>query len=343
MKLLIVTQAVDLDDPILGFFHRWIEEFARNVDHIEVICLKKGRHALPKNVTVHSLGKEKGKASSVVYAIRFLKLVWRLRHSYDAVFVHMNPEYVVLAGWLWRLLDKRMGLWYTHGTVSWYLRLAVWFAHWVFTASEESMLVRTPKKRVMGHGIDTDLFSAPPHQPHAELRIITVGRVSRTKQIGRMLASLDVLDKRYTSFMFSIVGAPATDEDKKYLEQLRTDIARRPYAQKVRLCGPLTQERLAPFLREHDVFLNLSTTNSLDKAVLEAFVSGLAVVTSNRAFHDILLPLGLYVEGNDAQQIADAFIRAKTADTTQLASWVRENHALPRLIERIHFAYTEKT
>ena len=27
-KLLIVTQAIDLDDPILGFFHHWVEMLA---------------------------------------------------------------------------------------------------------------------------------------------------------------------------------------------------------------------------------------------------------------------------------------------------------------------------
>lgn len=42
MRLLILTQAVDLDDPVLGFFHRWIVEFAKRFDTIEVICLKAG-------------------------------------------------------------------------------------------------------------------------------------------------------------------------------------------------------------------------------------------------------------------------------------------------------------
>lgn len=30
MKLLIVTQVVDTEDPALGFFVRWIEELARH-------------------------------------------------------------------------------------------------------------------------------------------------------------------------------------------------------------------------------------------------------------------------------------------------------------------------
>jgi len=32
MKLLILTQKVDIDDDVLGFFHGWLEEFAKNVE-----------------------------------------------------------------------------------------------------------------------------------------------------------------------------------------------------------------------------------------------------------------------------------------------------------------------
>ena len=120
MKLLIVTQTVDIKDPVLGFFVRWIEEFAKHVEHIEIICLKEGQYTLPSNVRVHSLGKEKNLplfVRRILYAVRFKFFVWRLRHDYDAVFVHMNPEYVVLGGLFWRLLGKKISLWYTHKSI----------------------------------------------------------------------------------------------------------------------------------------------------------------------------------------------------------------------------------
>ena len=66
---LIITQIIDKDDPILGFFHRWVEEFAKHIDHIDVICLKKGEHTLPSNVSVYSLGKEGGE-SRIKYTFR---------------------------------------------------------------------------------------------------------------------------------------------------------------------------------------------------------------------------------------------------------------------------------
>lgn len=60
MRLLVVTQAVDKQDPVLGFFHRWLEEFAKHADQLIVICLREGTHSLPSNVRIYSLGKENG-------------------------------------------------------------------------------------------------------------------------------------------------------------------------------------------------------------------------------------------------------------------------------------------
>ena len=60
MRLLVVTQKVDAQDDVLGFFHEWLRRFAARCETVEVICLQEDPHELPANVRVHSLGKEKG-------------------------------------------------------------------------------------------------------------------------------------------------------------------------------------------------------------------------------------------------------------------------------------------
>jgi len=97
MKLLILTQKVDKNDDILGFFHRWLKEFAGRVEKLTVICLQKGEYDLPENVKVLSLGKERG-VSKLGYVLNLYKYIWVLRAQYGHVFVHMNQEYVLLAG-----------------------------------------------------------------------------------------------------------------------------------------------------------------------------------------------------------------------------------------------------
>jgi hypothetical protein len=70
MKLLIITQKIDKNDPVLGFFHNWVKKFSENYESVNVICLYKGEYDLPKNVRVFSLGKEK-EESKIKFILNF--------------------------------------------------------------------------------------------------------------------------------------------------------------------------------------------------------------------------------------------------------------------------------
>jgi glycosyltransferase involved in cell wall biosynthesis len=347
MRLLIITQAVDRTDPVLGFFLDWIALFARECDEVHVICLKEGEYDLPGNVTVHSLGKEAG-ASRIKYLVRFYWYLVTLHRRYDAVFVHMNPEYILLGGLWWRLWGKKIGLWYVHSSVTRILRFATKLTHLVFTTSPESFLIHSRKVQVMGHGIPVGLFSVPETTlrghggPHEEVQIMTIGRVSRTKRIGEMLLALDELYRRGTRFTFTIVGAPATESDVVYRDQLDTEIAQRPYA--VVSTGPIAYRDLPHMLARADVFLNLSATESMDKAVLESFAAGVPVVSSNKAFRAVLEKYRLFCADTEPGTVADAiesYLRRTDREDVRegLRSYVEQQHSLSRLIPAIMHTY----
>ncbi len=57
MKLLAITQKVDQDDDILGFFHGWIEHISKHTDSLKVLALGKGKYNFDRDVEVASLGK----------------------------------------------------------------------------------------------------------------------------------------------------------------------------------------------------------------------------------------------------------------------------------------------
>ena len=153
MKLLIITQKVNREDSVLGFFHSWIREFATHFEKVTVICLEKGTYDLPQNVAVLSLGKEgqrskvKGQRiiSRMEYSFRFLRYILGKRKEYDVVFVHMNPEYVVLGGLLWRALGKRIGLWYVHRQTNLKLTIAGRLAQVIFSTTPEAFRLKSNK------------------------------------------------------------------------------------------------------------------------------------------------------------------------------------------------------
>ena len=311
MKLLIVTQAVDANDPALGFFVRWIEEFSKHVESIEVICLKEGKHdALPANVRVHSLGKEKNPprfARRLMYAIRFKWLAWRLRHDYDSVFVHMNPEYIVIAGPLWHLLGKRIGLWYVHKSVDMKLRIAALLAHDIFTASPEGFHLTTLKLHVVGHGIDTGMFHAPIRPLHMPLRIVSVGRITPIKNLDTLIEAVALLEDRGIPTTTTLIGTPTNAFDEAYQTSLSDLATRRGVSDRVVFSGRVPYAQMPERYRDFDISVNLAPTGGMDKAVLESMAAGLLTFVSNRSFINLLGPHveALLFPENDVTACAD--------------------------------------
>ena len=82
MRLLILTQKVDKEDPVLGFFHNWVTELSKKFEFIYVVCLEKGKFDLPDNVQVFSLGKEAGK-SKIKYIFKFFHLCFLSSLNYE--------------------------------------------------------------------------------------------------------------------------------------------------------------------------------------------------------------------------------------------------------------------
>lgn len=333
MKLLIVTQAVDRNDPILGFFHRWIAEFAVSCERVTVICLKKGSADLPSNVEVLSLGKEEG-VSRIGYLCRFFWFLLVRRAAYDAVFVHMNPVYVILAGVFWRLSGKKIGLWYTHKHVDLKLRIAEKLAHAIFSASRASFRLPTSKLNVLGHGIETEVFYPPAssEKPADRERIIlTSGRISPVKNIHILIDAFALL--KWPNSRLVIIGEASGSVERDYAKMLRQRVAAKGLETSVAFVGAKTQAEVAEALRLADIYVNLSQTGSLDKAVLEAMACGVYTITSNEAFQetaDTYLPRSL------PSGIAQAIEAALVMDARGARqAYITETHQLTVLIKRI--------
>jgi len=265
MKLLITTQTVDANDPVLGFFVRWIEEFAKHCEKVTVICLNEGAHSLPNTVEVIKLKK----ASRIFRTLDLWRICISHRSEYDTVFVHMNPEYIVATGLLWRGMHKRMSLWYTHKSVTIPLRIAVLFAHTIFTASRESFRLRTKKLRIVGHGIDTDFFS-----PDASIArgdwALSAGRLMQSKRHDLAIRQVAQENRE--------IRIAGEGPERHHLEALARELGAR-----VQFLGALTQSQLRDEYRKAGCLLHTSETGSLDKVVLESLACGLPVRTNDPA------------------------------------------------------------
>lgn len=286
MKLLILTQRVDKNDDILGFFHRWITEFAKYYDFVTVICLEKGEHDPQQNVRILSLGKEDGK-SRIKYLSRFYRYIWRERKNYDAVFVHMNPVYVVLGAPLWYLWKKKITLWYTHRNVDWALRFAEKLADNIFTATSASFRIKSPKLKILGHGIFTEDFTRPEkftRKTKEQITIISVGRLTPIKNLDILIDAVAMLRDTGVDFEVFLVGSTAVTADQLYLENLQKRVKEKKLDNIVRFVGSVPNKEVMHYYWKSDISVNLSPTGGIDKVVLESMAAGVPVVVANKAF-----------------------------------------------------------
>ena len=337
MNLLIVTQKVDLRDDNIGAFHYWIKEFAARVQSVSVIANGVGNYALPPNTQVYSLGKERS-APRIIRWWRFLVIFSREYARHDAVFFHMMPEFVIAASPFLLSLRKPSALWYVHKSVTWKLKCAERIVRYIVTAS--SLSFRLPSKKVIytGHAIDTDVFQLRASaRANPGIHLLTVGRISPVKDIETMIRACALLKGAWNrAWSFTIVGGPAVSRDGAYLESLERLIKSRGLASHVHFAGPEPYFEIPETYHAHDMFLSMSTTGSLDKAVLEAMASGLTVITANEAFRDIL-PEKYFLTMRTPEALAER-IRHLADDARPnylLREAVMKNHSLRETISKI--------
>ena len=281
MKILVLTQKVDFADPILGFFHNWLMELASNFQEMRVICLEAGQFSLPANVKLLSLGKESG-ASRFKYLFRFYKYIWQERKNYDVVFVHMNQEYVLLAGWLWYFLGKKIFLWRNHPRGNFLTKLAIMLSDKVFCTSDKSFTAIYRKTVLLPVGIDTDSWQADSGVPKIPRSILALGRISEIKRLKYLIEALIQLKAKAVPFKATIVGSAISILDKQYERSLKDKAQSLIKSGDLEFVSAVSQSEAISFYQSHQIYVNLTPVGSMDKTIFEAMACELPVIINNQ-------------------------------------------------------------
>jgi len=277
MKILIITQSVDLNNPVLGFFHRWIEEFSKKFEFVTVICLEKGEYNLPLNTKVLSLGKGI-KKSRMMYLWNFYKYIWQERKNYDAVFVHMNQEYVLLGWKIWLLLGKKIYMWRNHPSGSVLTGIASMFCKKIFCTSRFSYTAKYKKTVIMPVGIDTNLFKPDSAISRIKNSILFLGRIAPVKNLGLLIDTVSkITDIPWT---LTVVGNPLS-KDELYYKSLKEKCLPLGIESKVNFQKGLQNNQTPNIYSANEIFINLSPSGMYDKTIFEAMLCGCVVLTSN--------------------------------------------------------------
>lgn len=336
-KLLIVTPKIDKDDENLGAFYHWFEEFAKRCDKVVIIADGVGSYSFPENVVVYSLGKDKG-SGRLIRLWKFWELFsWHYART-DAVFFHMAMEFVIAASPFMLSCRKLSAAWYAHKSITWRLKLAERLVYFVFTSSRLGF--RIPSKKVIytGQAINTQVFKpANRISETSALRLVTIGRISPVKNQEIIIRACEILKNNFGhAFEFSIVGGPLLPKDQEYLARLKLMVKEKGLEDCIHFEGSRPYSEIPDILRGYDLFVNMSSTGSLDKAVLEAMASGLSVITSNESYSSILPPK-YFLEHGSPEFLAERIksLADEPRPNTGLRSVVEENHSLVKTVDKI--------
>ena len=340
MRLLMITRKVDQKDASpAGFTYTWVKKLGEKLEKLYVITWQESdKGDLPDNIEIISLfGNKWLKIFSI--QVKLLKVLSKV----DGVFCHQNPEYTILAVPLAKLFRKKIVSWHTHGTVNWKLKSVNLLTDKILTASEKSCRLKNRKKiEVVGHGIDVNYFKSSNERNDNKFRIVSVGRISPTKDLETLIKAISVLkNKGITDLEVQIIGGPVLENDQKYFEALKEINKMENLENQIEFLGLIPHNQILPYLQNCDLFINLSKTGSVDKAVLEAMACEIMILTSNEAFHDII-GSSLMVKGNNIEDLAQKIKwvmdipREKRKQIGQfLRQEVIENHNLDNLVVKI--------
>lgn len=343
-RLLIITQKVDQNDDLLGFFVDWLKEFAKHFEHISVITLGVGSYELPKNVAVYSCGKE----HNVWRPFRWIRFLWLLitliPHS-SGIFAHMSPAFALTAWPIATITGKKVILWYLHRSVTLRLKLSEFLCHRIVTADAESLGIISKKVIAVGHGIDTEKFKTSRNWDNSGMfKIVSVGRISPIKSYETLLAAVRKLKLTNPNFYVRIIGRPVMRGDNEYLDKLHKLSKQLDISDVVQFAGFVPYGKITDEYKAADVVVGMTPHGGIDKAILEGMASGALVLTSNdtmkKYFSDYADKLLFRHGDNDELAAKIRFLIGLTpAERSEISRFlvmsVSQHHALHNAVQKI--------
>ncbi|MCX6796824.1 MAG: glycosyltransferase family 4 protein, partial [Candidatus Falkowbacteria bacterium] len=281
----------------------------------------------------------------IKYLFRFYKYIWQKRKNYDAVFVHMNPVYVVLGGLLWKMWGKKITLWFNHVEGSWSARIAAQIVFKIFFTSPFSFFVNNKKAHQMPAGISTDVFVYNQEKRKNVNSILYLGRISPVKNINILIETAKILDKQKIDFNINIVGDPANKNDDQYLASLKIEAKELINKGRVKFFPAVPNSFAPDIFNQNEIFINLTNSGSYDKTILEAMACGNIVLLSNLSFKGVIDSRFIFQE-NNAKDLAAKIRYAFTIDNEikeknrkVMIDYVNSCHNLKILIKEIIAVY----
>lgn len=333
MTLLFITQKLHGQD---AFAVQWINGFRRKGYDVTVLCLEWRPEEISSvldtadlSFPVHSLGKEnsRGKISQI---LTFWRLIGTLK--YDRVFIHMTPVWGLFGAPVWVLRRMPVYLWYTHYKMQIGLWLIGQYGKRMFCATRQSLpqYDASPKKVVVGHGIDLSFWPKRANVATSPKHLLVVHRLSRSKRLEIVLHAL-VLLPGYTLDIYGM------DAEPEYAREMRELAGTLGLSDRVSFKGSAPAKELPSIYTRHRLILNMAP-ETIDKTMLEAMTCGCyPVTTKGNAAAIGLTDAPLHDTPEDLATFIERYAHAAPISADTMFDIVQKGHSLDALITNLDF------
>lgn len=329
MRILFITQKLKQQD---AFGVLWVREFIRQGFEVTVVCLEGDREGKEgKNgygFPVLSLGKEEG-LSRLASVVRFKKII--MTQKYDRVFIHMAPVWYALGFWYWLMRGIPVYLWYTHYKMQLGVRLFGFFGKRFFCATSQSLpqYQGSPKKIVLGHGIDLAFWPKRRNLSMHPTRLLVVNRLSRSKRLEIVIRALPLLGSAYTLDVYGI------EAEADYVAELTKLVSDLDLQSRITFHGSIPMAKLPEIYVRHRFIMNMAS-ETIDKTMLEAMTCGCYPVTTSANAEAIGISAA---PSADTPEAVAEFVRIyqdkAPVDDGEMYRIVEEHHSLTGLVSKM--------
>lgn len=295
-KILMVVYVLDSRHPLLSSQASLVVAIAREVESLHVIAGSVGHFECPDNVKITSLSPMKAhfkykpfnKLGKLFLLVRISKRIIE-SNSMDVVFVHMADIFAAVLSLSGVFDTKKIFLWYAHTSKSIWARICRFRGISFLSSTSGSFPFNDVEVQYLGQIVKASAFPLIEfrREIHSlkEINLCHIGRLDKSKNLHLIILTLVELKKiEPRTITFNQYGE-ATPGNEKYMKSLVDKINKIPknLGLKVSLRPNILNQQVASVLEQHDIFIH-AYEGSLDKALIEATLSGIPVITANKEY-----------------------------------------------------------
>lgn len=338
-RLLIINYSMDAKDPIFSHQEQIAFKLSDKFENVTVLTHHSSSNTGPlenSKLKIYLLKWGEKRNWVKIFSFYYCLIKILSRRKINLVFFHMTDLDAALGIFVLKILRIPSLLWYAHSNASVYLKIYEKFGTNIISSTKGSCQIDSNKVKFIGQSIDYKQFYLRKNAILGKDKFVHVGRIDASKNLELIIKSLLEFRKKNPKIQLHLYGVP-TNQDyfKKFMSYVEA-INEQSFEAWIFYHKSILRSQLRNEFLKYDVFIH-AFLGSLDKALLEAALAGLPVISINPEFA-LQFPEMSITNKNLQDQILDFYqsnneVILKKIEYTQ--KLIHLNHSLDNWIDNV--------